>query len=114
MHAIALMLLCAASSIVAAPYPDGPSFLLNRNRNSGPSCCLTCIVIVQVVLLQHQLGEAALTLSAHPSCSTSCLTCVVAVQVVLLQRQLGEALAELQANRDRLAEAEAIQVRLTT
>ena len=39
---------------------------------------------------------------------------MVVLQVVLLQRQLGEALAELQANRDRLAEVEAIQVRFRT
>jgi len=34
----------------------------------------------------------------------------LSLQVVLLQRQLGGALAELQANRERLAEVEAIQV----
>jgi hypothetical protein len=32
------------------------------------------------------------------------------VQVLLLQRQLGEALAELQISRERLAEAQAVQV----
>lgn len=31
-------------------------------------------------------------------------------QVVLLQRQLGEAMAELQSNRERLAEVQAMQV----
>ena len=39
---------------------------------------------------------------------------MVVLQVVLLQRQLGEALAELQANRERLAEVEAIQVGFRT
>lgn len=38
----------------------------------------------------------------------------VFAQVVLLQRQLGEALAELQTNRERLAEVQAIQVRPAT
>lgn len=39
-----------------------------------------------------------------------CACLRMCVQVVLLQRQLGEALAELQANRERLAEVQAIQV----
>lgn len=67
-----------------------------------------CAASTEVCCVLHPTPRVFLGCFSDQAPACACALCCT--QVLLLQRQLGEALAELQISRERLAEAQAVQV----
>lgn len=67
-----------------------------------------CAASTEVCCFLPPTPSVFLVCSSDKAPACACALCCT--QVLLLQRQLGEALAELQISRERLAEAQAVQV----